>query len=216
MNIISNMSKRIEICGGIATGKTTLATLLAKGTSYGLALENFRENPFWAKFYERPDLFTAEKNICFLAQHTGEIKAAGTTSLLICDYAVIQDLAYASLCNTVGHGNAMKNLYDHLYLQFPPPSLIVHLKCDPATQLQRIRERGRKEEASITQDYLESLNRAIELFISKNQVSQTVFEIRSDNTDFAHDPVKAVKVRQEILSIVDESDEKLDISVCAP
>jgi hypothetical protein len=78
-------SQRIEICGGIASGKTTLAYLLADGGECSLALEKFRENPFWKRFYERPDLFAYEKKTtCFIAQHTGEIKSADEARLVIC------------------------------------------------------------------------------------------------------------------------------------
>ena len=40
-------SKRIEICGGTGTGKTTVAKLLADFFNAELVLEDFEGNPFW-------------------------------------------------------------------------------------------------------------------------------------------------------------------------
>jgi deoxyadenosine/deoxycytidine kinase len=193
---------RIEISGGIASGKTTLANLLTENSEYGLALERFRENPFWPRFYERPDLYSVEKNFCFLAQHTGEVKGLRDTTLVICDYAVVQDLAYASLSDVPGHLAAMELAFEHLYAQLPPPALIVNLRCNPVEQLRRIRERSRKEEARIDVEYLSSLNDAIGRALARYASNTRTHEIRSDAIDFAHDIAMATEVKRTILSIV--------------
>ncbi|MCC2681523.1 MAG: Deoxyadenosine/deoxycytidine kinase [Nitrosospira multiformis] len=192
--------KRVEICGGIASGKTTLAHLVAEWTGGNLALENFHTNPFWALFYENPDLFMSEKNICFLPQHTGAIKSQGGAELLICDYAVFQDLAYATLCTAEGHLDVMRNIFAHLYNTLPPPTLIIHLLCNSTVQLERIRARGRKEEKSITQEYLDSLNKAIPDFLREMLTTHTqVYEIHSDQVDFAHNSNSHEAIRKRIL-----------------
>src|SRR5262249_43625732 len=149
---------RIEICGGIASGKTTLARLLSQDTECDLVLEDFRANPFWRRFYERPDLFRHEKDVCFLAQHSGEIKPA-TAWLTICDYALTQDLAYAGMSGDPAHRQAMEALHRHLSSALPKPTLIVHLQCREEILLSRIRARGRPEETPIDRDYLTRLNR---------------------------------------------------------
>lgn len=199
-----NRAKRIEIFGGIASGKTTLAVLLSQGISCGLVLENFRDNPFWKRFYECPERFAYEKNVCFLAQHTGEIKAAECDCLLICDYAVFQDIAYASLKREIDHVANMKALYEHLYQKLAPPTLLVHLRCDEEVQLRRIRARGRREEDPITIAYLKSLNQAIEAMIAEYTGSVTLRRFRSDEIDFANDPQQCLKIKQDLLSSVGE------------
>lgn len=179
---------RIEICGGIATGKTTLAERIVRNHGGSLLLEDFRSNPFWKRFYERPQLFFREKNICFLAQHAGDIKAM-TGSDTVCDYAVVQDLAYASLSGDAEHQAAMEHLYTHLYVHQPAPQLIVHLLCDEAVQLQRIQRRGRSEEDAITVHYLRRLNEALKASLISHSPGCPVLEVRSDNVDFANDPM---------------------------
>lgn len=197
--------KRIEICGGIASGKTTLAHLLADGTDYGLVLENFRANPFWSRFYQKPELFMVEKNICFLAQHTGEIKSHISQELLVCDYAVFQDVAYASLCKENGHLDVMRKLFDYLYTPLQAPTLVVYLVCGSSVQLERIRARARAEEQAITLEYLDSLNQTISDFLRQSLPAHTkILEICSDQVDFVHNKDSCSTIRENILSLAGE------------
>jgi deoxyguanosine kinase len=177
---------RMEICGGIATGKTTLARQMVEHHGGTLVLEDFRSNPFWKRFYTAPHMFFREKNICFLAQHAGEIKAA-TDADVICDYAVVQDLAYSSLSGDASHQALMEQVYADLYLPQQPPRLIVHLVCDEDIQLRRIRQRGRREEAPITVDYLRRLNEALTATLVAHERPCPVVVVRSDDIDFVQD-----------------------------
>ena len=201
-------AKRIEIFGGIASGKTTLAELLWENSQSSLARENFRENPFWKRFYEQPFLFAHEKNVCFLAQHTGEIKAAGNEGLIICDYAVFQDLAYASLAQENEHLAIMEALYQHLYKKLNPPTLFIYLECNAEEQLRRIRSRGRHEEYSITLDYLASLNQAIQKSLNEHIQGVPLQVIRSDEIDFATDPQQRLRLKSDVLSMISGQQEE--------
>jgi deoxyadenosine/deoxycytidine kinase len=106
--------KRIEIFGIIASGKTTLADLLADSLDSGLAKEKFAQNPFFQLFYKSPETYGREKDICFLAQHVGEVKVVFGHEWTICDYAIFQDLAYATQRNDVEHMAYMTAMYRHL------------------------------------------------------------------------------------------------------
>lgn len=198
------MAGRIEICGGIATGKTTLARLLATAIDCELVLEDFRKNPFWERFYLRPDLFATEKNVCFIAQHTGEIKAAAHPRLTICDYAVAQDLAYASLTRDASHRLVMDGLYDHMYGALPPPTLVVQLRCAADVQLQRIRDRGRREEDPITVTYLQSLNEALDSVLASRPPSCALRVVRSDEINFTQTGDAVLTLKRALLEIAEK------------
>ncbi|MBW8827989.1 MAG: deoxynucleoside kinase [Burkholderiales bacterium] len=187
---------RIEICGGVASGKTTLAKVLVPSP----VQENFRDNPFWKAFYAEPLRWFEEKNFSFLVQHTAAIKAALEQAFVVCDYAVLQDLAYAKLGDRRNHFAMMRTLKAHLYGQLPPPTLIVHLRCTPEVQLQRIAARGRPEEAGITTNYLASLNAAIEELLDDVRQHTPVHTVDSDVVDFASDHLSAIALKQEVLS----------------
>jgi len=193
---------RIEICGGIASGKTTLAKLVAEGGSCDLVLEQYRENPFWIRYHASPETWVEEKNFCFLLQHIGAIKAMGDAGLVVCDYAVFQDLAYARLVENRNHSQLMKALFKHLYSKYEPPTLVVFLSCSPQIQLQRIRARGRPEEVGMAVDYLAKLNSAIGSIVKEVVPKTRVHHISTDVIDFATQPHTAAAVKAEILARV--------------
>ncbi|MFF8799379.1 MULTISPECIES: deoxynucleoside kinase [unclassified Methylobacterium] len=197
---------RIEICGSIASGKTTLAARLAPAVAGRPVLENFRANPFWNRFYKEPQLFRPEKDVCFLAQHTGEIKAAGKGNL-VCDYAAIQDIAYAELARDVNHSLMMRAVYQQLYQVLPPPVLIVHLTCEVNELLRRIRRRGRPEEQRIDSAYLKSLEEALSELLGESSLLHSgvkIFPVRSDEVDFANQDAQAGQLCTKIHQIISE------------
>lgn len=100
---------RIEICGGIATGKTSLAGRLMQHGSFRLVWEKYREVPFWEKFYAAPAKFALEKNISFLLFHSDAIREAMKSDSrdIVCDFAMFQDLAYAE--SRHGRGRRLAN-----------------------------------------------------------------------------------------------------------
>ncbi|MCW5658869.1 MAG: deoxynucleoside kinase [Burkholderiaceae bacterium] len=192
---------RIEICGGIASGKTTLANLLQPMP----VREHFKDNPFWHAFYADPASWFEEKNISFLIQHTAAIKGAAHQPLVVCDFAVVQDLAYAALSGDSQHLQVMRVLFDHMYRKLRPPELIVHLRCSAHVQRERIAIRARKEESGITLAYLSRLNEAIEAVLRDAAECTDVLEISSDRVDFASDRAVAVATAQQILARVKAS-----------
>jgi len=133
----------------------------------------------------------------FFAQHTGEIKAAGGATT-ICDYALIQDIAYAGLSDNSEHLHVMRQLYQHLYVPLPPPTLIVHLVCNEAELLARIHKRGRPEEAGIEIAYLAGLNQRITDRLG--EVVAPIVTIRSDEIDFATNEEQAIQLKNQVLA----------------
>src|SRR3954447_11075813 len=94
-NLLSTTSTRVEICGGIASGKTTLANLL--GSSERMVVrEDFSSNPFWRAFYDDPNNTAFETEITFLLQHYHQIKVAtNLEKSFACDFSLLLDYAYA-------------------------------------------------------------------------------------------------------------------------
>lgn len=197
---------RIEICGAIASGKTTLAKRL-KVRLGGLGVfEKFRENPFWSRFYKYPQLFRPEKDVCFLAHHTGEIKAAGA-KLIICDYAPVQDLAYASLANDSGHIAMMEAVYRQLYDPLPRATLVVHLKCNTDELLRRIHARGRTEELAIEAEYLVALESELNELLDRADLP--FLTVHSDAVDFASDGDEANRLLDTIAARISANAHRL-------
>ncbi|MGC1581846.1 MAG: deoxynucleoside kinase [Candidatus Acidiferrales bacterium] len=185
--------QRVEICGGIAAGKTSLARCLTHNGAGRLIEERFREVPFWEKFYAAPQVYAFEKNVSFLLFHAdsiGDIMQLNDQRLAICDFAMFQDLAYASLGAASADLHIVRPIYDKLIKRIGFPSLIVKLNCAPETQLERIRRRARPQEKSIEMSYLVELGAKIEedLIKLKEEQEIAVVEIDTDETDFVTNP----------------------------
>ena len=90
-------SMRIEVCGGIASGKTTFASLLSQ-LGFDPIYESFQSNPFWEAFYTVPVKYNFETEVCFMLQHYHQIKRQDPKGKkLACDYSFLLDIAYAQM-----------------------------------------------------------------------------------------------------------------------
>lgn len=196
------LHQRVEICGGIASGKTALASLLSEVNFVGL-LEAFRENPFWQAFYAEPALYAFETEITFTLQHYHQIKKhSATSNTLVCDYSFLLDIAYAEMGLKKSNLLAFKTVYKEIQKEISAPSLIIHLQCDPATELARIHARGREVEKSITIDFLRSLNDAVSVQINKTRGHVPILTIDSAINNFVDDEDVKIKLLQMVADAI--------------
>lgn len=175
------VNRRIEICGGIASGKTSLAQQLEK-EGYTAIYERYEDNPFLTKFYLDKEVDnTFETEMVFVLLHSNWIKMKQNIETLVCDYSLFQDYCYGVNNLTGKDMEVFQSLYDHVLKQINPVDLTIYLKCDVECLLERIRLRDRKMEQTISRKYLQSNIETIEknLFRQKN-----VMIIESDKYNF--------------------------------
>lgn len=191
---------RIEICGGIASGKTTLCQALGKIGFPGV-FEKFRENPFWREFYNAPLEYAFETEITFLLQHYSQLKAAVRhADLVVCDFALIMDDSYASLNLKGQKWRVFRSVFEEVLLELGEPDMVVRLDCAKEIEYERIRARGRLEESSIGVRYLEAINENIRERFEHLPDAVQRLEINSGVVDFAHDLGACAKVCNEVIS----------------
>jgi deoxyguanosine kinase len=169
---LTSMLNRVEICGNIASGKTTLCQVLSKRKFLPI-FEDFQTNPFFEDFYNDPIAYSFETEITFLLQHYHQIKKNKINTPILCDYSLLLDMAYADVNLS---GNRLKVFFDvveELQHEIGLPERIIHLVCPENVLLQRIIDRNREAETSITIDYLKALSKAISARI-KNISKQTL------------------------------------------
>lgn len=165
---------RIEICGGIATGKTTLAKQLSYLGLKGV-FEDFSSVAFLSDFYETPELYTYETEIAFLLQHTFQIKKSSTADKpIVCDYSLEQDFAYAVNNLHAKEMESFEQIYNISRSKMEDTTLIICLQAKPWVLKERIKERGRANEQGISIDYLCSTCAQVEERI-KNITTPVVF-----------------------------------------
>ncbi len=196
---------RIEICGGIASGKTTFASLFNRQNLTPL-FEDFKKSPFWKAFYRNPGKYIFETEISFILLHYHQIKKAlekKNRKYLICDFSFLLDLAYAKMKMglTGTKLSAFECVLNEIQKELPKPRLIVYLKCDAETELNRIRKRARSEEISINLEFLDTLNKALQKEVAKIQDPRKVITIDSGKKDFAN--VESVK--NKMVSLIENN-----------
>lgn len=192
---------RIEIAGGIASGKTTLARLLRR---IGLrpVLEDFRANPFLLDFYRDQASVAFETEIGFALLHHRDLLRAHLTGVsFAADFSFSLDSAYA-LANLRSQSlEVFKALHQELRRHIPPPTLTVYLECNASEQLRRIRKRNRAFERSISVSYLRSVNRMLRKEMASQKRGYRGLPIQSDAVDFAHD----LSARRFVAELVEAS-----------
>lgn len=174
---------RIEICGCIAAGKTTLCQTLTQKKLLSV-FENFQENPFWKDFYQDPVQFAFETEITFLLQHYHAIKKQSPTDNCIFDFSLLQDMAYADINLTGVRKKIFTDLAKNLIQEIGYPDLLIYITCPPKIALERIQQRNRDVESSISLSYLEELSAAIEQRINSARHTPSVVQIDSAKFDF--------------------------------
>lgn len=190
--------RRIEVCGGIASGKTTFANLM---TRIGLRplLEHFKANPFWQAFYSHPGKYIFETELSFTLQHYHQIKKeAASDTFNICDFSFLLDMAYAEMGLKGTQLDTYLTIYEEITRELSPPILVVHLECNAKTELKRIRARARTVENSITLEFLNSLNKAVNRQVELSKGKLNVITIDSAQKNFADDDA----VKQEMVALV--------------
>lgn len=175
---------RIEICGGIAAGKTTLARLL-RSLPARPVLERFRENPFWRAFYADPGVHAFETEVTFLLQHYHDLKASRRQGVVVADFSLVQDAAYA----TMGLRGSQKAAFDRVLAEVNADigraDLLVHIVCPPLVELERIRRRGRTAESRISVRFLRSLNVSIAEGVRRAARRSRVVTVDSAQVNYA-------------------------------
>jgi len=177
--------KRLEMCGNIASGKTTLCQGLAVMGCHPI-FEDFQKNPFFEVFYEDPQAFSFETEVTFLLQHYHWIKVQKTNIMLTCDYSLILDMAYADVNLAGNRHKIFCEIVAELQNEIAFASQIIHLVCPEEILLKRIIARSRDAETSITVDYLKALSKAISLRIKGISNQLSVITIDSNAVDFRY------------------------------
>lgn len=156
-------SVRIELCGGIASGKTTLAAALkARFPAWEAVFENAFSNDFLTDFYKDPQYYAYETEIFLLLQHMHQIKSARRSGMaLVCDYSLEQDISYAENNLNPQEYQAFETVYREALRQIGAPDLILFLECPAERLLERIANRGRESERSVDRAYLEHTVRCL-------------------------------------------------------
>jgi deoxyguanosine kinase len=179
----------ISVEGPIGVGKTSLTTLLAQNFSARCILEEPRENPFLARFYQDPKKYAFQTQIFFLLsryQQQQELQQLDLFSqLTISDYLFAKDTIFASVSLDENELALYERVYRLLTGRIPTPDLVIYLQAKPAVLMSRIRQRDYDYERSIEADYLQTLVEAYNNFFFHYNDSPLLV-IDTSEIDFVH------------------------------
>ena len=116
----------ITIEGNIGAGKTTLSNILAQKLNAKLILEEFADNPFLPKFYEKPDQYAFPLELFFMAERYKQLKDFLHTQDLfqevtISDYLFTKCLLFAKVNLPDEEFRLYQKLFDIIHQQISIP-----------------------------------------------------------------------------------------------
>lgn len=161
----------ISIEGVIGVGKTTLVRLLQTNFQANILLEVFEENPFLSKFYEDRSRYAFQTQMFFLLsryyqQRRSVPEMLADEKALLSDYTFEKDALFARINLSGDELEMYDRLHEALAEKIPVPDLIVYLKADTDTLMQRIAFRDRPYERQMERAYIDELNHAYDAFFA--------------------------------------------------
>jgi deoxyguanosine kinase len=184
----------LSIEGVIGVGKTTLARLLQPAFGAALLLEVFEENPFLSDFYADRVRYAFQTQIFFLLSRYHQQRRVVMDVLLeerhlIADYTFEKDALFAGI-NLQGDELEMYyKVHEALAEKIRLPDLVVYLRADTNTLMQRIAFRDRSYERNMERDYIEQLNQAYDEFFNDHQHRRSpVLTIDTGDLDYVRNP----------------------------
>ncbi len=195
----------VTIEGNIGAGKTTLANLLAKEFNGNIILEQFRENPYLAKFYEDKDRYAFQLEMSFMLERYQQLNKILNEpqifhQFVVSDYMFTKSLLFAKINLTREENQLYRHLFDLIYKKLPKPDVIFYLHAKTSHLLENIKNRGRVYEQNINKHYLNKIEKMyFEYF--KQMPGQKIVVVNVNQLDW----VTNVFVFEHLLGLFDRN-----------
>ena len=151
----------IAIEGNIGSGKTTLATMLANDIDARLVLEQFADNPFLPKFYQKPEKNAFPLELFFMAERYHQLRELKSQDLfqpnIVSDYFFVKSKLFAQNNLKKDELQLFNRLFDIMISSLLKPDILLYLYADLDRLQKNIRKRGRAFEQDISDEYLQKI-----------------------------------------------------------
>jgi deoxyguanosine kinase len=166
--MLAQRFRHVAIEGPIGVGKSSLARRLAEPLGARLFLEQPQDNPYLERFYRagtdnlQANPYALPTQLFFLFQRLEQMRELAQPGMfderLVSDFLFAKDALFARL--TLADEDHL--LYTQIYRRYAPripqPDLVIWLRAEVPTLLQRIARRGLAMENRIAPDYLVRLS----------------------------------------------------------
>ena len=147
--------------GPAGSGKTALASQLARNLGGRLILDRAEENPFLEDFFRDPKRFAFKTQLFFtLSRYMQQEVIAQQDlfhTLLVSDYLFVRDRIHASLTLDDRELILYQKLVGLIERDMPKPDLVIYLQFDADTLLDNLMERDGKLSVPINREYMISV-----------------------------------------------------------
>jgi len=202
------MEKFIAVAGNIGVGKSTLVRLLSEALDWEPFYEPVTENPYLADFYEDMQVWGFHSQVYFLMRRLRIHR-----QLMRQDGSVIQDRSVYEDAEIFAHNlylqdaiserdySTYRELYQVLVEFLPPPDLVIYLRASVPTLLDRISQRGRDYERTISADYLADLNELYENWVAHFELCP-ILTVPCDDLDYVAKPQHLALIADKVRDIL--------------
>lgn len=189
------MPKRlILVAGNIGSGKTSLTERIGEHLGWRTAYESVADNPYLPAFYADMKSWAFHLQVYFLGHRAEQHKDlwADPRSAIV-DRSIYEDAhIFARALHHMGNLNetdylSYQRVFHLVVDSLPKPDLLVYLKAPVPVLLERIRQRARNMESTITEEYLSLLDTFYEDWMAHFE-DCPVLTIRTDDLDFVNKP----------------------------
>ena len=199
----NNPNDIIVIDGVVGAGKTVYMEMIAEEMKIPSFLEPVQNNPLLHKFYHDRKRYSFPLQVYFLNRRFESLKkAAALGKLTIMDRSIYGDMIFAKLLYEEGsmekdefmlYRDLLVNMLDHV----EAPKLMIFLKIDTDSAIERIKKRGRAYEQIVEREYWERLNKEYEDYFTAYNLSP-LLTIEASRYDIIGNPQDRKAVMQMI------------------
>lgn len=174
--------KYVVVEGNIGSGKTTLATKLAKYMEAHLVLETFTDNPYLPLFYDNPAPNALPLELYFFMDRVAQLKHIDFAKhTVVSDYSYEKSQIFAGVTLNDNEISLFKKVVESVKNGLPEPDLFIYLHAPISKLKSNIQKRGRSFEQDISMDYLEKIQNAYLPFL---KVKGKVLLVEMQDVDF--------------------------------
>lgn len=199
--LVSMRYNHLAIEGNIGSGKTTLATMLAKEYDVRLILEKFSDNPFLPKFYKDPEKHAFPLELFFMAERYHQLKKNKEQDIFkpkkISDYFFVKSKLFAKNNLQIDEKQLFDRFFDIIFSSLENPDLVVYLYSSINRLKKNIIKRGRSFELDISEDYLSNIQQNYLDYLRKQSLFP-VLMLDVTKVDFVKDKLVYDSIKRAI------------------